>query len=83
MKIFGYTKRDLNALSIAELKPSELAEVTLCAQADELRKVARFFQEAAERMEENSIDFEHEHLSDKYPEFNTSPHVIVFNPKAM
>jgi len=75
MKIFGY--KDDGSAEVVE--PSELAEITLVANPDKLRKIAKFIETAAERME-NQKGWEHEHLSDKFKEFATSPHFVVFKP---
>lgn len=79
MKIYGY-KDEGKTTEVIE--PDELAEITLVANPDELRKIARFIEAAAEGMENRPETWEHEHLSDKYPEFRSSPHFVVFNPDA-
>ncbi|HEY9199919.1 MAG TPA: hypothetical protein VIR60_11170 [Gammaproteobacteria bacterium] len=79
MRIYGYKDE---GLSQGENDPSELAEITLVANPDELKKIASFIQAAAEGMETLGMSWEHEHLSDKYPEFKNSPHFVVFNPEA-
>ncbi len=77
MKIYGY--KDDGSAEVTE--PSELAEITLVANPDELRKIAKFIESAAEGMEKQK-GWEHEHLSDKFKEFTTSPHFVVFNPES-
>lgn len=77
MKIYGYIDK---GKFDEYIEPSELAEITLVADADELRKIARFIQIAAEKMEQRGRDYEHEHLSDIYHEFQNSPHFVVYNP---
>ena len=79
MKIYGYKNE---GLSPEEIELSELAEITLVASPEELRKIAQFIKSAADGMEQRGKDFEHEHLSDRYPEFKASPHFVVFNPGA-
>ena len=79
MKIYGYKNEGQDPENI---EPSELAEITLVANADELRKIARFIDAAAEGIEKRGKNWEHEHLSDKYREFESSPHFVVFNPEA-
>jgi hypothetical protein len=79
MKIYGYKNE---GLEFGEIIPSELLEITLVANAAELRKIARFIDAAAEGIEKRGKSFGHEHLSDKYPEFASSPHFVVFNPDA-
>ena len=78
MKIYGYKAEDL---SQEEIRPSELAEITLNANAEELRKIAKFIEAAAEGMEKHGKLWVHEHLSDNYPEFRNSPHFVVWNPE--
>jgi hypothetical protein len=77
MKIFGYADEGLNP---EEIKPSELAEITLVASPGELRVIARFLESAARGMEDRGKHWEHEHLADKHSEFKGSPHFVVFNP---
>ena len=48
MKIYGYKNEGLNP---GDIEPSELAEITLVANADELRKIAKFIEAAAEGIE--------------------------------
>lgn len=79
MKLYGYKNGERDS---EDIEPSELAEITLVANADELRKIARFIEAAAEGIENRGKDWEHEHLSDKYREFENSPHFVVFNPEA-
>ena len=79
MKIFGYKDK---GLSPDKIEPSELAEITLVANAEELRKIARFIDAAADGMETLGKNWEHEHLSDKFHVFESSPHFVVFNPEA-
>ena len=76
MKIFGYKNEGLNP---GDIEPSELAEITLVANADELRKISKFIEAAAEGIENRGENWEHEHLSDKFKEFQASPHFVVFN----
>jgi hypothetical protein len=77
MKIYGYKDE---GLSPEDIVPSELAEITLEASSDELRKIAKFIEAAAEEMEKRGKNYSHEHLSDKFREFRNSPHFVVFNP---
>lgn len=78
MKIYGYKSDDQ---SEAVIVPSELAEITLVASSEELRKIASFLVSAANGMDARGRKWEHEHLSDKYKEFESSPHFVVFNPE--
>jgi hypothetical protein len=79
MKIYGYANERLEP---AETKPSELAEITLVANPNELRLIAQFLENSARGMEERGKQWEHEHLSDKYRQFEDSPHFVIFNPEA-
>jgi hypothetical protein len=74
MKIVGYEGTDL---PIEEIKFIEMAEVTLEATPEELRKIAAFLNSAADEMESMGAVYDHEHLSDKQPGFESSPHVVV------
>ncbi len=78
MKLYGYAAAEKNK---EELVPSELAEITLVANADELRKIASFLFDAATNMENMGDSYSHEHLSDKIPLFMCSPHFVVMSPK--
>jgi hypothetical protein len=79
MKIYGYTNDELGH---QDLTPSDLTEITLVASPNELRAIAKFIDAAARSMEERGENWEHEHLSDKYPEFKSSPHFVVSTPPA-
>ena len=79
MKIFGYKNEGVDP---DKIEPIELAEITLVADADELRKIAQFIEAAAKGIEKRGKNWEHEHLSDKYREFENSPHFVVFNSEA-
>jgi len=78
MKIYGYTDE---GLEIEDIVPSELAEITLSATPEELRRIARFLENCASGMEARGKSWEHEHLSDKDHYFENSPHFVVFNPE--
>lgn len=75
MKLFGHINPPTS------VEPYELGEVTLVASPEELRKIARFLDEVATKMESSPDTWEHEHLCDQQSEFSTSPHFVVFNPK--
>jgi hypothetical protein len=79
MKIFGYKDEGLDPENV---RPVELAEITLQADPAELRKIATFLNTCADGMEARGRDWEHEHLSDRVKEFENSPHFVVFNPEA-
>ena len=78
MKIHGYADEGLEP---ADVVPAELAEITLVASPDELRRIARFLESCAIGMEARGKSWEHEHLSDKDRSFESSPHLVVFNPE--
>ena len=79
MKLFGYTSKDYEEM----IAPTELAEITLAATPEELRRIANFLQSCAEGIEKRGMQWEHEHLSDKDLLFRESPQLIVFNSNAM
>ena len=78
MKLHGYADE---GLPIEDIAPAELAEVTLVATPEELRRIARFLESCAHDMEARGRSWEHEHLSDRDPSFESSPHFVVFNPE--
>lgn len=80
MKLYGYTE---SSLSKESTQPERLAEVTLVATPEELKKMASFLNSAAEDMARRGRSYEHEHLADKQPGFEGSPQLIVFNPLAL
>lgn len=77
MKIYGYADE---GLEIEEIVPAELAEITLVATPEELRRIAKFLENCASGIETRGNSWEHEHLSDKDRYFRNSPHFVVFNP---
>lgn len=77
MKIHGYANE---GLAIEDIVPAELAEITLVATPEELRRIAQFLENCAQGMEARGKSWEHEHLSDKDRYFKDSPHFVVFNP---
>ena len=74
MKIFGYSDEGLPP---EEVVPARLAEITLCALPDELRKIAAFLEFCAKEMEHMGSTYDHVHLSDWAKEFESSPHFVV------
>jgi hypothetical protein len=76
MVLYGYKNE---GLPIEDVEPSELAEITLVATPEELRRIATFLESAADSMERMGSAYAHEHLSDKMPEFEESPHFVVIN----
>jgi hypothetical protein len=79
MKIYGYEKGRVVEHSS---DVTELAEITLIATPEELRKIARFVEAAADGIEKRGKNYSHEHLSDKEAGFENSPHLVIFNPDA-
>ncbi|MDP2748094.1 hypothetical protein [Pseudomonas sp.] len=77
-KLYGYKDEGLPS---EEVVPAELAEITLVAGPAELRQIASFLLHAAEGMEAKGKTWGHEHLSDRMPEFRSSPHFVVYNPE--
>jgi len=77
MKLYGYEE---GQLPVAGVPVSPLAEITLVASPDELRKIAQFLNDAASNMESMGNVYSHEHLADKQSGFDASPHFVVFSP---
>lgn len=77
MRIYGYFDEKA---TVEKSGPMVLAEDTLVASPDELRSIASFLVSSAERMERKGASYDHEHLADRQPGFDDSPHLIVFNP---
>lgn len=63
------------------IEPSELAEITLVASPEELRRIAGFLEHCAKGIETRGKSWEHEHLADHDRYFASSPHFVVFNPE--
>jgi hypothetical protein len=78
VKIHGYANEGLKT---EEIVPVELAEITLVATPQELRRMAKFLENCANGMETRGKSWEHEHLSEKDRLFENSPHFVVFNPE--
>ncbi|WP_028453937.1 Imm32 family immunity protein [Chitinilyticum litopenaei] len=79
MKIHGYADQGLPAEDIV---PAELAEITLVATPEELRRIARFLEHCAQGMESRGKAWQHEHLSDRDRSFEGAAHFVVWNPAA-
>lgn len=77
MKIHGYADQ---GLKIEEIVPAELAEITLVATPEELRRIARFLERCADGMECRGQSWEHAHLADQDRYFSNAPHLVVCNP---
>lgn len=78
VKIHGYADE---GRASEDIVPAELAEITLVATPDELRRIAKFLVSCANGMETRGKAWEHEHLSDSDHSFEGSPHFVVFNPE--
>jgi hypothetical protein len=74
MKLYGYADE---GLSIEEIVPAVLAEVTLCATPEELRRMAGFLTFCASEMDRMGAKYDHVHLADRMEEFGSSPHFVV------
>lgn len=74
MKIFGYC---IESEQAREVGPRELAEISLVATADELRRIAVFLADAADSMDRMGSTYDHEHLCDRQPGFEESPQIVV------
>ncbi|BBB67531.1 hypothetical protein UNDYM_3278 [Undibacterium sp. YM2] len=75
LKIYGYKNTELTPEDIV---PDELAEITLAASSQELRKIASFILSAADDMEHENSNWEHRHLSDVDKSFEGSPQFVVY-----
>lgn len=75
MQLSGYANTEL---SIEEVVPAELAEVTMCATPAELRRMAEFFLFCASEMDRMGQTYDHIHLADRMKEFEGAPHFVVF-----
>lgn len=77
MRIFGYATQDL---PLEEEVPKELAEISLCATPDELRRIGDFLAACAAEMERMGDAYDHVPLGDGMKEFDTaSPHFVGAN----
>ncbi len=76
MKLYGYEDQGLTA---DQVEPKALAEITLVATPDELRKMAAFLNYTATEMDRLGEQYSHLHLSDYDQMFQASPHLTVFS----
>jgi hypothetical protein len=76
VKIHGYSDE---GLEVQDIVSSELAEITLVATSEELRRIARFLDSCADGIDARGKSWEHEHLSDRDRKFQGSPHFVVAN----
>ncbi len=70
MKIHGYADE---GRPIEDIVPADLAEITLVATPDELRRIAKFLESCANGMETRGNGWEHEHLSDMVEKAQRAP----------
>jgi hypothetical protein len=77
MKLYGYSALERDTADPSEITPFALGDVTLCASADQLRTMAKFFEHCASEMERMGSRFDHIHLSDEHKEFSLSPQFVV------
>ena len=75
MRIYGYED---TGQPVDTVIPSPLAEITLNATAAELRSLADFLRLCVDGMDRMGAHFDHLHLSDRFKEFRTSPHFVVY-----
>ena len=76
MKITGYSDTGLAPEDVQHL---DLAEITITAAPDEIRKFSAFLAATADKMEQMGAAYGHEHLADRQKGFEQSPHVTVFS----
>ncbi len=74
MKLFGYPSNDYD-----ETNPLELSDVTVAANPKELRRIAKFFEQAAIDIEKYGTDFEHVHLADNKKGVDEGPDIQIYN----
>lgn len=75
MRLSGYANTEI---SIEEVVSAELAEVTMSATPEELRRMAEFFLFCASEMDRMGPRYDHIHLGDRMKEFEKSPHFAIF-----
>jgi hypothetical protein len=76
MKFYGYANKKLDHGLL------EMQEVTVSAKPEDLRAMASFLNACADQLSsEESVTFEHEHLSDNVDSISSSaPQFVVVNP---
>lgn len=79
MKIYGYTQEQINSDVDT---PSSLSEITLFSNAQDLRVVANYLNNIADKIDKNPDSFEHEHLSDSDIQVSDTD-IIIFNEAAI
>jgi hypothetical protein len=76
MKVYGYSE------SIETESPLTLSEVTLSTNPNELREIAKFLNQVANKIDESGDNFEHEHLAENFGNVQ-GPNFIVYNEDAL
>ncbi len=76
MKAYGYSE------NIETESPLTLSEVTLSTNSNELREIAKFLNQVANKIDECGENFEHEHLSENFANIE-GPNFIVFNEETL
>jgi hypothetical protein len=79
MQLYGYTEAGRQA---DHPVPLTLAEATLCASPDQLRRIAAFLEHAAREMERMGAAYGHLHLADWDRAFEEAPQFVVCGPGA-
>lgn len=74
MKLYGYPDE---GLTVEEIVPAKLAEVTVNATPAELRRMAEFLRFCANEMDRMGDAYGHIHLSDHMKDFRNSPQFVV------
>ncbi|RYE80479.1 MAG: hypothetical protein EOO80_03750 [Oxalobacteraceae bacterium] len=74
MNLFGYSDDGVGA---EQGGPVALAEVTLCASADEVRTMASFLMSCAAEMDRIGCAYDHVHLSDRLKKFEDWPRFVI------
>jgi len=75
MKFYGYTENP-------DQSPMELAEVTVAADPELLRKLSAFLAKCADEIESSNGQWGHEHFDSKQTNKDSLPSFIVYNPNA-
>ena len=76
MRVFGYSKRTVSDEGLLEMK-----EVSIAAAPATLRTLAAFLNAAAEEMEMDPKEFDHEHLQLHWDGWRENdPDFVVVNP---
>jgi hypothetical protein len=80
MKISGYANQKVEPEHVVS---EDLAEITLSATPNELRRIGEFLVFCAAEMDRMGETYDHIHLGDRMKEFDTSsPHFVVVRADA-